>query len=30
MNLKTLKDVMDGVFSYFAGTDGYLGNLANG
>lgn len=29
MNLETLKDVMDGVFGYFTGTDGYLDSLAN-
>ena len=28
MNLETLKDVMDGVFGYFTGTDGYLSDLA--
>lgn len=27
MNLETLKDVMDGVFGYFTGTDGYLGEM---
>lgn len=29
MNLETLKDVMDGVFGYFTGTDGYLDSLAS-
>ncbi|WP_419907885.1 hypothetical protein [Hoeflea sp.] len=29
MNLEMLKDVMDGVFGYFKGTDGYLSDLAN-
>jgi len=29
MNLETLKDVMDGVFGYFSGTDGYLSDLVD-
>ena len=29
MNLETLKDVMDGVFGYFTGTDGYLSDRVN-
>ena len=29
IDLETLKDVMDGVFGYFTGADGYLDDLAN-
>ena len=29
VNLEVLKDVMDGVFGYFSGTDGYLDNLVS-
>ena len=29
MHLETLKDVMDGVFGYFKGTDGFLSDLVN-
>jgi hypothetical protein len=29
MNLKTLKDVMDGVFGYFTGTGSYLNERVN-
>ena len=29
VNLEMLKDVMDGVFSYFSGTDGYLDSLVS-
>lgn len=29
MDLRRLRDVMDGVFGYFSGTDGYLSDLVN-
>lgn len=29
VNLETLRDVMDGVFGYFTGTDGYLDDLVS-
>jgi hypothetical protein len=29
LNLETLKDVMDGVFGYFSGTDGFLSSLVD-
>jgi hypothetical protein len=29
VNLRRLRDVMDGVFGYFSGTDGYLSDLVN-